>query len=104
MVREYTRQPTGPDPESEQTHEDSDGLNEEDGEENVPGHWRDGYRRRRTPRAAENESRDARGQDNPDAEDRRGDHGDKRGVRSVGTVALSCRAAAIGLCLRQDSL
>jgi len=104
MPRAYTREPTRPDAESEQTHDDSEWLNEEDGEKNVLGHWRDGYRRRRTPCVAHNESRDAGGQDNPDAEHRRSDHGHKRGVGLVGILALSCRAAAIGLCLREDSL
>ena len=42
MPRAYTREPTRPDTESEQTHDDCEGLNEEDGEENVLRHGRDG--------------------------------------------------------------
>jgi len=104
MPRAYTREPTRPGAESGQTDNDCDWLNEEDGEEDVPGHWRDGYRRRRTPCVTQNESRDVGGQDNPDAEHCRSDGGHKRGVGRVGILALSCGAAAIGLCLREDSL
>ena len=104
MPRAYTREPTRPDEESEQTHDDCEWLNEEDGEEDVLGHWRDGYRRRRTPCVTQNESGDVGGQDNPDAEHRRSDGGHQRGVGLVRILPLSCRAAAIGLCLREDSL
>ena len=104
MPRAYTREPMRPDAESEQTHDDCDWLNEVDGEEDVLGHWRDRYRRRRTPCVTQNKSRDVGGQDNPNTEDRRCDDGHKRGVGLVGILALSCRAAAIGLCLREDSL
>src|SRR6476646_7870361 len=38
-------------------------LNEEDREEDVFGHWREGYRRRRAPGVTQNESRDVGGQD-----------------------------------------
>ena len=70
MPRAYTREPTRPDEESEQTHDDCEWLNEEDGEEDVLGHRRDPYRRRRTPRVTQHESRDVGGQDSPDAENR----------------------------------
>ncbi len=88
MPRAYTREPTRPDTESEQTHDDCEWLNEEDGEEDVLGHWRDGYRRRRAPCVAQNESRDAGGQDNSDAENRCSDGGHKRGVGLIGVLAL----------------
>jgi hypothetical protein len=45
MPRAYTRKPMRPDSESEQTHDDCEWLNEEDREEDVLRHWRDGYRR-----------------------------------------------------------
>ena len=38
MLRAYTREPTRPDLESEQTHDDCEWLDEKDGEENVLGH------------------------------------------------------------------
>src|SRR4051812_49366539 len=38
MPRAYTREATRPDAMSGQTHGDCDWLNEEDGEEDVPGH------------------------------------------------------------------
>ena len=93
-----------PDAESEQTHDDREWLNEEDREEDVLGHWRDGYRRRRAPRVTQNQSRDVGGQDNSDAEHRRSDRGHKRGIGLVGILALSCRAAAVGLSLREYAL
>ena len=43
-VRARTRANLAPGPESEQTHDDCEWLNEEDGEEDVLWHWRDGYR------------------------------------------------------------
>ena len=88
MLRAYTREPTRPDTESEQTHDDCEWLNEEDGEEDVLGHWRDGYRRRRAPAVTEHEGRDVGGQDNPGAEHRRSDGGHKRGIGLVGILAL----------------
>ena len=88
MPRVYTREPTRPDLESEQTHDDCEWLDEEDGEENVLRHWRDGYRRRCAPSVTQNESRDIGGKDNSDAENRRGDGGNKRGVGLVGILAL----------------
>jgi hypothetical protein len=42
MPRAYTREPTRPDLESEQTHDDCEWLDEEDREEDVLWHWRDG--------------------------------------------------------------
>ena len=74
--------------ESEQTHDDCEWLNEEDREEDVPGHGRDGYRRRRTPRVTQHESRDVGGQDDPGAEHRRSDGRYKRRVGLVGALAL----------------
>ena len=65
MPRAYTREPTRPDAGSEQTHDDSEWLNEEDREEDVLRYWRDGYRRRRAPGVTQNESRDVGGHDNP---------------------------------------
>ena len=88
MPRAYTREPTRSDAESEQTHDDCEWLNEEDGEENVLRHWRDGYRRRRPPGVTQHESRDVGGQDCPDAENRRSDRGSKRGVGLIGVLAL----------------
>jgi hypothetical protein len=88
MPRAYTRETTRPDVESEQTHDDCEWLDEEDGEENVLRHWRDGCRRRRAPCVTQNERRDVGGKDNPDAENRRSDSGDKRGVGLVGLLAL----------------
>ena len=88
MPRAYTRETTRPDLESEQTHRDCEWLNEEDREEDVPGNWRDGYRRRRPPRVTQNESGEVGGQDYPDAEHRRSDRGYKRGVGLVGILAL----------------
>ena len=88
MPREYTREPTRPDEESEQTHDDCEWLNEEDREEDVLRHWRDGYRGRRTPRVTQNESRDIGGKDSPGAENRHSDCGNKRGIGLVGSLAL----------------
>ena len=88
MPRAYTREPTRSDPKSEQTQDDCEWLNEEDREENVFGHRRDGYRRRRTPGITQDESRDVGGQDDADAEHRRSDGRHKRGVGLVGTLAL----------------
>jgi len=104
MPRAYTREPTRPDTESEQTHDDCEWLNEEDGEENVLGHWRDGYRCRCTPRITQDKSRDVGRQDHSDAEHRRSDRGHKRGVGLIGVLALSRGAAAVGLRLRQNGL
>ena len=86
MPRAYTREPTRPDVESEQTHDDCEWLDEEDGEENVLRHWREGYRRRDAPCA--NERRNVSGKDNPVAENRRSDGGNKRGAELVGILAL----------------
>ena len=88
MPRAYTREPTRPDAKSEQTHDDCEWLDEEDGEENVLRYWRDGYRRRCAPCVTQNESRDVGGQDNPDAENRRSDGGNRRRVGLVGILAL----------------
>ena len=88
MLPAYTREPTRPDAESEQTHDDCEWLNEEDGQENVLRYWRDGNRRRRPPCVAQHESRDVGGQDDPDAEHRPSDGGHKRGVGLVGMLAL----------------
>ena len=88
MPRAYTREPTRSDAKSEQTHDDCEWLNEEDGEEDVLRHWRDGYRRRRPPSVAQHESRNVGGKNNPDAENRRSDGGSKRGVGLIGILAL----------------
>jgi len=74
--------------ESEQTHDDCEWLDEEDGEENVLRHWRDGYRRRRAPSVTQHESRDVGGKDSPGAENRRRDGGNKRGAGLLGSLAL----------------
>jgi hypothetical protein len=74
--------------ESEQTHDDCEWLNEEDRKEDVLGHWRDGCRRRRPPSVTQNESRNAGRKDNPDAENRRGNGGGKRGVGLIRILAL----------------
>jgi hypothetical protein len=103
MPRAYTREPTRPDAESEQTHDDCEWLNEEDRKEDVLRHWRHGYRRRRAPSVTQNERRNVGGQNNPDAEHRRGDGGHKRGIGLVGTLALCGRATAIGLDLRENA-
>ena len=76
------------DPGSEQTHDDCEWLDEENGEENVLRHWLDRYRRRRAPSVTQNEIRDVSRKDNPVAENRRGDGGDKRGAGLVGILAL----------------
>ena len=89
MARAYKREPARPDTESEQTHDDSEWLNEEDREEDVLRNWSDGYRRRRTPRITQNESGNPGRQDNSDAEHCRRDRGHKRGVGLVGIPALS---------------
>ena len=104
MPRAYTREPTRPDTESEQTHDDCEGLNEEDGEENVLRHGRDRKRRRRPPGVTQDESRDVGGQDHSDTEHRRGDRRNERGVGLVGILALSGGAAAVRLCLRESAL
>jgi hypothetical protein len=104
MPRAYTREPTRPDTESEQTHDDCEWLNEEDREEDVLRHWRDGYRRRGAPCVTQDESRDVGGLDNTDAEHSRGDGGHKRRIGPVGILTLSCRAAAVSLRLREYSL
>jgi hypothetical protein len=88
MPRAYTREPPRSDTESEQTHDDCEWLNEEDREEDVPRHWREGYRRRRPPAVTQNESRNAGGKDDTHAKNRRGDSGRKRGVRLIGILAL----------------
>ena len=88
MPRAYTREPTRPDAESEQTHDDCGWLNEEDREEDVLGHWRDRYRRRCPPGVTQDESRNAVGKDDPDAENRRSDSGSKRGIGLIGILVL----------------
>ena len=88
MPRAYTREPTPPDLESEQTHDDCEWLDEEDGEENVLRHCRDGCRRRRPPSVTQNESRDIGGKDSTSAENRRSGGGNKRGIGLVGSLAL----------------
>ena len=54
----------------------------------MPGHWRDGYRRRGAPSVTQNESRDVGGKDNSGAENRRSDGGNKRGAGLVGSLAF----------------
>ena len=88
MPRVYTREATRSDAESGQTHDDCEWLNEEDREEDVLRHWRDGYRRRRPPGFTQNESRNAGGKDDPDAENGRSDGSSKRGIGLTGILAL----------------
>ena len=88
MPRAYARELMRSDPGSEQTHDDCEWLDEEDGEENVLRHWREGYRRRYSPFVTQDESRDVGGKDNPVAQNRRGDGGNERGVGLVGILAL----------------
>ncbi len=89
VKRAYTREPTRPDLWSPSRHTSTVfGLEEEDGQQEVLRHWRDGYRRRRAPFVTQNESRDVGGKDNPGAENRRGDDGNKRGAGLVGILAL----------------
>ena len=83
MPRAYARELMRSDPGSEQTHDDCEWLDEEDGEEKVPRHWRDGYRRRHAPSVAQNESRDVGGKDGRGTENRRCDGGNKRGAGLV---------------------
>ena len=64
------------------------GLDAEDGQQNVLRHWRDGYRSRRAPSVTQNESRDVSGKDDPGAENRRSDGGNKRGAELAGIVAF----------------
>ncbi len=86
MPRAYARELMRSDPVSEQTHDDCEWLDEEDGEENVLRDWLDGYRRRYAP--TQDESRDDSGEDNPVAENRRGDGGNERGAEQIGILAL----------------
>jgi hypothetical protein len=88
MARVDTREPTRPDTESEQTHDDCDQLNEEDGEEDVPGNRPSASGSGWPPAVAQNQSRRAGRQDNPDAEHRRSNGGRKRGVGLIGIIAL----------------
>ena len=88
MPRAYTREPTRPDTGSEQTHDDCEWLDDEDREEDVLGHWCDRYRRRRPPGVSQNQSRNAGGKDDPDAENVRSDVGRKRGVGLIGILLL----------------
>ena len=88
MPRAYAREPTRPDSESEQTHDDCEWLDEEDGEENVLRHWLEGYWRRGAPSVTQNESRDVRGKDIRGAENRRSDDGNKRRAERVGILVL----------------
>ena len=82
------RETTRPDVESEQTHDDCEWLNEEDGEEDVLGNGSGPRGCSRPPSVAQDESRNLDRQNNPGAEDRRGDRGNKRGVGLTGTLAL----------------
>ena len=86
MPRAYARELMRSDLVSEQTHDGCEWLDEEDGEENVLRDWLDGYRRRYAP--TQDESRDDSGEDNPVAENRRGDGGNERGAELVGILAL----------------
>ena len=88
MPRAYARELMRSDPGSEQTHDDGEWLDEEDGEENVLRHWLDGYRRRGAPSVTQNERRNVSRKDNPVAENRRSDGGNKRGAELVGILAL----------------
>jgi hypothetical protein len=88
MPRAYTREPGHPDTKSEQTHDDREGLDEEDGEQDVPGDWRDVNRSGRAPGVAQNESRDTGGDNSPGAENRRRDGDNKRGAGLAGILAL----------------
>ena len=88
MPRAYTREPTRPDARSEQTHDDSEWLNEEDREEDVLRYGPDGYRCRCAPAVTQHQSREVGGEDNPDAEDRHSDGGHERGVGLIGILAL----------------
>ena len=83
MPRAYTREPTRPDTESEQTHDDCEWLNEEDREEDVLRHGRDGYRDRRAPCVGQDAGRDAGGQHNAHTEGRGSDCANKRGAGLV---------------------
>ena len=103
MPRAYTRETTRPDAESEQTHDDCEWLNEEDREEDVLGHWRDGYWRRRPPGVSQNESRNAGGQNNSNAEHRPSNGSNGGGAGLIGILALGGCAATVGLRLRKNA-
>src|SRR4051794_19812089 len=103
MPRAYTREPTRPDTESEQTHDDCEWLNEENREEEVLRNRPCEYRRRRAPRVTQHESRDVGRHNHSDTEHRSSDRRNQCGVGLVGILALSGCAAAVSLCLRNDS-
>ena len=88
MPRAYTREPTHPDTESEQTDDDCEWLDEENGEEDVLRYWPDRYRCRYAPGVVQHERRDFGGQDNSNAEHRRRDGGHERGAGQVGILTL----------------
>src|SRR4051812_24013213 len=58
LPRAHAREPARPDQQSGQTHDDCEWLDEEDGEQNVLRHGRDGHRRRGAPSVTQHESRE----------------------------------------------
>ena len=70
------------------TRDDSEWLNEVDGEEDVLRHWRDWHRRRGAPSVTQNESGDIGGKDSSGAENRHSDGGDKHGTGLARSLAL----------------
>ena len=88
MPRAYAREPTRPDVASEQADDDCERLDEEDRQEDVLRHWRDGSRGRRPPRVTQNERGDAGWQESLNAENRCSDGDNKRPAGLIGTLAL----------------
>jgi len=70
-------------------------LDEEDREKDVPGHWRTGHRRRRSPCVTHHERGDISRQHDPGAENRRCNGGGKRWTGLAGIAALGCRATTV---------
>ena len=97
------RRPAG-DTRPKWTHDDCRWLNEEDGEEDVPGDGRDGYRCDRSPTVAEDQRR--RGHRNNDTGPKNGarNHRDEGGRRLIRPLSFRDRAACICLRLRDDQV
>ena len=73
-MRAYTREPACSGLTPEQTHDDCEWLDEEDGEEDVPGDRRYRDRRRRSPAITEDKCWNARRQ-----HDARSEYGEREG-------------------------
>jgi hypothetical protein len=89
---------------SERTHDDCQWLNEEDGEEDVPGNGSDGNRCDGPPGISGNQRRNGYWKDDARTEYCARDDRDERRRRLTRLLALGHRAARIGLCLRDNPL